>query len=198
MMATCGRDELRQRRDFAGMVHADLEHRIFRILPGSAPATAARPSDCCTRRPMHGFRRRRQRKPQRFLVAGLADRTGDRDDLAAQARTPGARQPAQAFKHIVDDQQRRAGKPLALAFRHHRQTAHRLSAQARRSRDRRDCRPGSRRMRRLCRANACLSRCPNPGGHISVAPGIHRGRHCVGRPEHAHATLPCNAVATAS
>ena len=35
-----------QRRDFARMVHADLEHGIARRLRRAAPATTARPSDC--------------------------------------------------------------------------------------------------------------------------------------------------------
>ena len=35
-----------QRLDFAGVIHADLEDREPRRRPGSAPATAARPSDC--------------------------------------------------------------------------------------------------------------------------------------------------------
>ena len=36
-----------QRRDLAGVVHADLEHAVGRGLAACAPGSAARPSDCC-------------------------------------------------------------------------------------------------------------------------------------------------------
>ena len=39
-------DQPRQRRDLAGVVHADLEHAIARGLAACGQATAARPSDC--------------------------------------------------------------------------------------------------------------------------------------------------------
>ena len=45
MIATCGRTIFVSGVDFARMIHADLED-AKRVSPGSAPATAARPSDC--------------------------------------------------------------------------------------------------------------------------------------------------------
>src|SRR5262245_63053782 len=63
----------------------------------------------------------RQREAQRFLGGGLADRAGDRDNLAAYTFARGTSQPTQSFEHIIDNEQRRVGKPLALAFRHHGQ-----------------------------------------------------------------------------
>ena len=47
-----------QRLDFAGVVHAHFEARHTRTRPDSAPATAARPNDCCRTPPTRGFRPR--------------------------------------------------------------------------------------------------------------------------------------------
>jgi len=140
----------------------------------------------------------RQREPQRFLGGGLADRAGDRDDLAAHAFARGTSQPTQSFEHIVDDEQRRVGKPLALAFRHHDQARagfHRCVDEtvtvAIVALDREECVTS-----RQCTA---VDRNPRyPGGQSPGAIGLHDRRHRVNRPEHAHATLPCSAASTAS
>ena len=42
---------LGERRDLAGVVHADLEHAVLRCPAACAPASAARPSDCCRTSP---------------------------------------------------------------------------------------------------------------------------------------------------
>ena len=45
-IATCGRTSLRQRRDLAGVVHADLEDAEASRRRHAREASAARPSDC--------------------------------------------------------------------------------------------------------------------------------------------------------
>jgi hypothetical protein len=64
----------------------------------------------------------RQRKPQRLLGRGLADRAGDRDDLAAAARARRGGEVAQAIEHVGHDQQRRTGRHFtSLVARHNRE-----------------------------------------------------------------------------
>ena len=59
-----------------------------------------------------------KREQQGFLGAGLADRAGDGDDFGARARARGAREIAQSFEHVGDDQQRRiGGKARAVVAR---------------------------------------------------------------------------------
>ena len=106
--ATCGARQAGQRRDLAGMVHADLGHAERARPPAGAPASAARPSGCC-RTP-----RRRCVGPnagedgaQHLLGRGLADAAGDGDHPAAEPRPAGrARAPA-ARPACRDHQQRR-------------------------------------------------------------------------------------------
>ena len=91
-IATCGRTSLRQRRDLARMVHADLEHAERRASRHQRERQRHAPVIV-----VGGGRRMRlallaEHEPQRFLGAGLADRAGDRDDLrAANARARPAR-----------------------------------------------------------------------------------------------------------
>ena len=125
------------------------------------------------------FAVRRQREPQRLLGRGLADRAGDRDDLAVQALARGARQRPQAFERIVNDQQRRVGKPPALTFRHHGQTCagfqrgvDEVVTVAIVALDRKECVA-------LAQRAAVDGDTGNPGGQISGALGLHRVRHCV-------------------
>ena len=71
-------DHAGQRRDLAGVVHADLEHAECAVRAACAQASAARPNGCCRRPPRHGSRLARQHEAQRLLGAGLADRAGHR------------------------------------------------------------------------------------------------------------------------
>ncbi len=48
-----------------------------------------------------------QRQPQRFLGAGLADRTGDADHLGLRARPRRRGERAQADEHVGHDEERR-------------------------------------------------------------------------------------------
>ena len=50
-----------------------------------------------------------EREAQRLLGRGLADRAGDGDHLALEARARGAGEIAQGLEHVVDDEQRRVG-----------------------------------------------------------------------------------------
>ena len=76
--------ELGQRRDLAGVIHADFEHRKARCR--RQPRERQRHAPVIVER---GDRRvglaiARQRNPQRFLGRGLADGAGDGDDLASE------------------------------------------------------------------------------------------------------------------
>ena len=59
-----------------------------------------------------GFAVLRQRKPQRFLGAGLADRAGDADHLGVRARPRRGGERAQRGEHVGHDEQRRIVRQL--------------------------------------------------------------------------------------
>ena len=81
-----------QRRDLAGMVHADLEHRVF-----GARRTSGQRQRHAPMIVVGGGRGVRlavggEREQQRLLGRGLADRAGDGDDLGVRAGARGARE----------------------------------------------------------------------------------------------------------
>ena len=100
---------LRERRDLAGMVHADFEHRVFRSF--RQPRERERHAPVIVVGGGRGMRLAvgGERELQGLLGGGLADRAGDRDDLGLRARARGAAEIAQGLQHVLDDQQRRVG-----------------------------------------------------------------------------------------
>ncbi|OIQ66495.1 hypothetical protein GALL_519320 [mine drainage metagenome] len=98
---------LRQRRDFAGMVHPDLDHRKFRI--------ARHPRQCQRHAPvvviagLGGMNPPlpAQNRAQHFLGRGLAHRSGHPHHLGRRARPCGYSQGTQSHQHIRHDQQGR-------------------------------------------------------------------------------------------
>ena len=99
----------RQRPDLTGMVHAKLEHRIGAIdrHPGEAEGNAPVVVEAARRGEGRGQGAKAGR--QRFLGAGLADRTGDGDDLRpGRAGVPPSRDPARP---------RRCPRPAGRAHR---------------------------------------------------------------------------------
>src|SRR5581483_7037777 len=132
---------------------------------------------------------------------GLADRAGDRDHLALQARARGASEIAQAFQHVVDDQERRIGGELvALDAFDHRQRGPGLQ----RGDDEivavmdvaLDGEVGLARLN----GSAVDGEPDDPVRQRAVGGGAHRVRHCFRCPEQdrAHATLEVSTAATAS
>ena len=82
-----------QRRDLAGVVHADLDH-----CEGGAGGQARQrqrhaPVIVVGGRGSMGRSEATERDPQHFLGAGLADRAGDGDDAGLRARPGGAPKP---------------------------------------------------------------------------------------------------------
>ena len=142
---------------------------------------------------------RRKREPQRLLGAGLADRAGDRDHLGGRARARGARQIAQSFQHVGDDQQRCFGRKLrALVARDH-------------------CEAGAGLERGIdefmaVAVIACMAKKASPRAKLRLSMarpgdlrrqragffGVHGLGHVVDGPERAHATFSFKAAATAS
>ncbi len=201
MMATCGRTNLDQRLDFAGVIHADLEDRKAHRRRASRQRQRHAPVIVERRGRGMGRPLRAQHAPQRFLGRGLADRAGDRDHLRVKPRARGAREIDQTGQHVVDHQQRRVARELvALRGFDHRQRSTRLQ----RRRDeivavmdvaldreigfaRRDGAAVDRKARYRFRQRAVDRR-------------AHRRRHRAGCPQRrcAHATLGASAAATAS
>ena len=108
--------EAGQRLDLAGVVHAHFQHGIMRTGRTARERQRHAPmivvgSDRCV-----GFAVLRQRKPQRFLGAGLADRTGDADHLGVRARPRRGGERAQRGENVGHDKKRRilrhVGTPL--------------------------------------------------------------------------------------
>ena len=109
--------QLGERRDLAGMVHADLEHGVFGARPAARERQRHAPVIV-----VGGGRGMRlavggEREAQRLLGAGLADRAGDGDDLGrASARARRGRDRARPSSTSSTSKQRRiGGKARALA-----------------------------------------------------------------------------------
>src|SRR5262245_12270723 len=111
--------QLREWRDLARVIHADLEYGIFRTLrtPGkgerNAPMIVVRSDGGM------GFTVGRERKAQCIFGPGLADRARHGDDFSVHARTRSTRKIAQTFENIGHNQERRTGKAHLLAARYH-------------------------------------------------------------------------------
>ena len=141
----------------------------------------------------------RQRKPQRFLGAGFADRTGDGDDLGLAARACGTGEIAQTRQHVRHDEQRRIGRKIAAAARgNDRKTG--MGAKSR----------GDKLVAVTAVAldgeerfagNDGAGIDGNPGNRLrqhALAFGIHRARHRIDGPQWRHAANSLSAMATAS
>ena len=189
-----------QRRDLARMVHAHFQHGVFRALRAARERQRHAPVIVV------GCRRRmrlavlRQRKPQRLLGAGLADRAGDADELGLAARTRGTRERDQAVQHVRHREQRRVlGKFIAPARRNDGKAGVLLQCRldelmpvARIALDREE---------RLARRDrAGVDRKPGDAGRQrAMLLGAHRLRHRLDRPQRrAHATFSRNAASTSS
>ena len=97
--ATCGRTMPRQRGDLAGIVHAHFEHRKFGVArhPGEAQRHAGMVVVALDRAVDRPAAAAVERRVQRFLGAGLADRAGDSDDPCRRsARAPRRPEPSSA------------------------------------------------------------------------------------------------------
>ena len=96
-----------QRRDFSGVVHADLDHGVFRI--GRHPRERQRHTPVIVIAVDRGMRAPLVRKDreQHFLGRGFADAACHRDDLCLRAGTRGCAKRLERLEHIIDDQQRR-------------------------------------------------------------------------------------------
>ena len=93
-------DQPRQRLDLAFVVHAHLEHGIARARRTARERQRHAPMIVVGGDRGVGLAVLRQREPQRFLGAGLADRAGDADHLgAACARAPRRRERASPRAH---------------------------------------------------------------------------------------------------
>ena len=106
-------DQPRQRLDLAFVIHAHFEHGVTRARGAAGERQRHAPVIVVGRDRGVGLAVLRQRKPQRFLGAGLADRAGDADHLGLHARPRGGGEIAQAGKHIGHDEERRVAGKLA-------------------------------------------------------------------------------------
>jgi len=98
--------EARQRRDFAGVVHADLDHGKVGIL--RQPRQRQRHPPVVVVACLGGVHiaLRCQHRAQHFLARGLADRTGHANHAGPRPRPACAAQFGQRRKHIGHDQKR--------------------------------------------------------------------------------------------
>ena len=117
MTATCRPHHPHQRIDFAGVIHADLEHRKTRIR--RAARQRQRHAPVIVERRARGMASalRAEHAPQRLLGRGLADRAGHRDHRRLEPRPRGMRQIDQAGEHVVHHQQRRIALRTCRAAR---------------------------------------------------------------------------------
>ena len=107
--------QARQRRDLAGMVHAELENRVARLARQAGERQRHTPM-IVEDLPSRGMARtcRAQRQFQHFLGAGLADAAGDPTIWAPErARAAAARR--RGPQRIVGDDQRRIGGHVGRA-----------------------------------------------------------------------------------
>ena len=112
--------EPRQRLDLAGVVHAHFQHGIVRARRTARERQRHAPMIVVGSDRGVGFAVLRQRKPQRFLGAGLADRTGDADHLGVRACPRRGGERAQRGKHVGHDKKRRIAPACRRAARRRR------------------------------------------------------------------------------
>ena len=106
-------DQPRQRLDLAFVIHAHFEHGVTCACGASGERQRHAPVVVVGRDGGMGLAVLRQRKPQRLLGSGLADRAGDADHLGLRARSRGHGESAQSGKHIGHDEERRIAGKLA-------------------------------------------------------------------------------------
>ncbi len=106
---------LRQRRDLAGMVHAELEHAIAGVARHARQAERRAPLVVEVAGGGEGRREQRQHRAQRFLGAGLADAAGDGGDLGIGPAAGGAAQVLQRLHGVDHFDHRRAGGQIVRA-----------------------------------------------------------------------------------
>ena len=99
-------DHARQGIELAGPAHAQLEDAEGRLGGHARQAERHAPVVVVARRAGVGGGLARQRPPQRLLGAGLADASGDGDDLRAGPRPGGGGERAQRRRRVGDAQQR--------------------------------------------------------------------------------------------
>src|SRR6476659_285141 len=92
-----------QRRDLAGVVHADLEDPVDG--PARHPGERQRYSPMVVVGGHRGMGGRACRKgnAQRLLGGGLADAAGDRDDARARPRPRGTAEGGERGKRVIDE-----------------------------------------------------------------------------------------------
>ena len=111
-----------ERRDFARVVHADFEHAESGMSAAFAPASAARPNDCCRKQPAHGLPPAgASTSRSASFVDGLARRTGHRDDPRRRTRARGGARRSSAAMYIGHDIERpEPAQRLGMRFVDHR------------------------------------------------------------------------------
>ena len=186
--ATCGPGQPGERRDLAGMVHADLDHREIGV--GGHPRQRQRHAPVVVVARLGGMDAALagQHRAQHLLGRGLADRAGDADHLArVRAR------PARAERG-----QRRPARPARSAAA---RRPPRPRARATPARRRRPC-PAPRRRSRGRRATSVRATNRSPGCSVRVSidtpvaaksrrrPPAGGGGRLGGGPERGHDTRP--------
>ncbi len=141
-----------------------------------------------------------QRKAQRFLGSGLADRTGDADHFARQPRPSGGGEVPQSCEHVRHDQQWGiAGKLSAPVDGDYRKR--RLGGQCRWNKFMAVAELAADRKKSFARSDAAAidREAGYRGRKVSLARGAHRVRHCVYGPQRGrgHAASSLRAAATA-
>ena len=190
--------ELRQRADFAGMVHAHFENRVTRRHRAARERERHAPVIVVGRGRSMRRTLARQHELERFLGAGLADRAGDADHCRIGAVARSAAERTQSLEHVLDDNKRRVlSEQLRLRLRHDRDPG----PGSERTRDKvvtvaitGDGKEGVARLQ-----GAAVDREPADGGrHRPAHMRLHGIRHCLDGPQsRAHRTLSPSACATA-
>ncbi len=107
MIAASGRQDPGQRRDFARVVHADLEDAELGVAGQAGEAERQAPMIVEVALGRGGPAECAQRQRQHLLRARLADAAGHADDLRLRARPRGAREIRHAGLRVADDEKRR-------------------------------------------------------------------------------------------